>query len=230
MLFKWFSRLLHTLVFIVSLYFFSSVFAPILIEASPMTNAFINEIHYDNTGIDSGEYVEIISDANIDLTTWSLLLYNGNNGAVYNSFEFDSWSYINTLAQFDLYTIETVGIQNGSPDGLVLFDGTDVIQFLSYEGIFTATSGVAKGFTSDDIGVNEHSVTTGLSLQLMGIGSNYSDFTWVAPQLSTFGLLNIEQELVYPKRNAFPVNEPNSFLIFFLFIVCILTMSKYRVF
>lgn len=231
MLFKWFSRLLHTLVFIVSLYFFSSVFAPILIEASPMTNAFINEIHYDNTGIDSGEYVEIVSDGNIDLTNWSLLLYNGKNGTVYNSFKFDSWSYVNTNAQFDLYTIETVGIQNGSSDGLVLFDGTDIIQFLSYEGVFTANSGIAKSFTSIDIGVAELSNTpVGLSLQLTGAGTGYSDFTWGTSQLSTFGLLNIGQELVDPKRNAFPVNEPSSFLTFFLFIVFMLTIAKYQIF
>lgn len=220
MLFKWFSRLLHTLVFIVSLYFFSSVFAPILIEASPMTNAFINEIHYDNTGIDSGEYVEIVSDGNIDLTNWSLLLYNGNNGAVYDSFEFDSWSYISTNAQFDLYTIETEGIQNGSPDGVALYDGANIIQFLSYEGSFTATNGIAEGITSIDIGVSESFNTPERSsLQLIGQGSTYYDFTWSSSQESTFGTSNTGQQFINPISNVTSVDEPNSLLSFVLILM-----------
>ena len=227
MLFKCFSHLLHTFSFIVSLSLFSFLFVPKVIEASPMTTTFINEIHYDNTGVDSGEYVEIVSNSNIVLTDWSLLLYNGNNGALYDSFEFDTWSYISTHAQFDFYTIKTVGIQNGSPDGLVLSDGTDIVQFLSYEGVFTATSGIAKDFTSNDIGVSELSSTSvGLSLQLSGVGSDYSDFVWEAPQLSTFGLANIGQEFTIPNKSVFSVNEPSSFILFFLFIILI--MSKYR--
>lgn len=52
MLFKWFSRLLHTVVFLAFLFIFSYLFAPILVEASPISSAFINEIHYEN--IDKG--------------------------------------------------------------------------------------------------------------------------------------------------------------------------------
>ncbi len=75
------------------------------------------------------------------------------------------------------------GIQNGAPDGVALvFQGTTVIQFLSYEGTFTATSGPANGLTSTDIAVFENgNEPLGLSLQLVGDGTTYADFTWSAP-------------------------------------------------
>ena len=38
---------------------------------------FINEIHYDNVGTDSGEAIEVAGPAGTDLTGWSLVLYNG---------------------------------------------------------------------------------------------------------------------------------------------------------
>ncbi|WP_114325742.1 lamin tail domain-containing protein [Candidatus Colwellia aromaticivorans] len=227
MLLKWFSRLLHMFVFLVLLYIFSYIFAPILVEASPMTNAFINEVHYDNSGGDLGEYVEIAGDVNIDLTGWSLLLYNGNNGEMYNSFGFDRWSTIDASAQFGFHTIKTTGIQNGSPDGVALFDGFNIIQFLSYEGSFTATSGIAKGLVSTDIGVMEPSNTPiGFSLQLTGKGSNYSDFTWSSPQANTFGAMNVGQQFVKPSVNAITVSEPSSLFPFFLFLISVFILSK----
>ncbi|MBU1227576.1 MAG: ExeM/NucH family extracellular endonuclease, partial [Actinobacteria bacterium] len=77
------------------------------------------------------------------------------------------------------------GIQNGSPDGWALIDDTGaVIEFLSYEGSFTATSGTANGMTSVDIGVAEASTTpAGQSLQLI-------DDTWVGPADASPGDLN----------------------------------------
>ncbi len=49
-----------------------------------------------------------------------------------------------------------VGIQNGSPGRLALVDGSsNVVQFLSYEGSFTAVGGPADGMTSEEIGVIE---------------------------------------------------------------------------
>src|SRR5262249_37211206 len=66
-----------------------------------------------------------------------------------------------------------------------------VIQFLSYEGTFTATNGPAAGMTSTDIGVSEPGSTpAGQSLQLTGTGTHYSDFTWHAEQAQTSGAVN----------------------------------------
>ena len=43
----------------------------------------INEIHYDNTGTDAGETVEIAGPAGTDLTGWTIVGYNGDGGAAY---------------------------------------------------------------------------------------------------------------------------------------------------
>ncbi len=69
-----------------------------------------------------------------------------------------------------------------------------MVQFLSYEGTFTAVGGPADGITSTDIGVSETSSTpVGDSLQLTGTGTEYEDFTWASPEPSTFGAVNAGQ-------------------------------------
>ncbi len=45
--------------------------------ATADTSVFINEIHYDNTGTDTGEFVEIAGPAGTDLSGWRLVFYNG---------------------------------------------------------------------------------------------------------------------------------------------------------
>ena len=227
MLFIWFSRLLHSILFLVLLYIFSSVFAPFLVEASPLTNVFINEIHYDNSGADTDEFIEIAGDAKTDLTGWSLQLYNGSNGAMYKSYALNNWSYINNNTQFGITAIKTTGLQNGSPDGVALFDGLNIIQFLSYEGTFTAKSGAAKDILSINIGVKESTDTAvDFSLQLTGKGSRYSDFTWSLPQTNTFGAINTGQKLVKSVGSITSVHEPNSLLLFSLFFISIFILSK----
>ncbi len=223
MLFKWFSRLLHTIVFLALLYIFSYLFAPLLAEASPITNAFINEIHYDNIGGDVNEYVEIAGDASIDLSSWSLWLYNGSKGDSYKSFDLTSWTHIDIGSQFGFLKVQTTGIQNGSPDGLVLFDGMNVIQFLSYEGIMSANSDIAKGITSTDIAVQETTDTPiGFSLQLAGLGSSYDDFTWSSPQENTFGSSNFGQQFTPTATSTFKVSGPQNLSLFFLAFIFLL--------
>ena len=166
--------------------------------------AFINEIHYDNTSTDEGEEIEIAGTAGLDLTGWSIVLYNGSNGT-----EYDSDALNGTIPDdgsgFGFVTISypSNGIQNGSPDGIVLFDGTDVVQFLSYEGSFTAVGGVADGLSSTDIGVEESSGTpVGFSLQLVGTGTQAADFTWATEMTSTFGAVNTGQTFGTPSNFA----------------------------
>ncbi|MDX1436452.1 MAG: lamin tail domain-containing protein, partial [Anaerolineales bacterium] len=125
-------------------------------EAQGTTPVFINEFHYDNEGTDTGEFIEVAGPAGTDLTGWRLVLYNGNGGAVYSDetltgFLGDQQNGFGTLHQ----TYPSNGIQNGSPDGIALVDDTGtVIQFLSYEGTFTAVGGPADGMTSVDVGVS----------------------------------------------------------------------------
>ena len=46
MIFKWLSRLLHIFVLLTPLYIFSYPFTPIMVEASPMTNIFVNGVNF----------------------------------------------------------------------------------------------------------------------------------------------------------------------------------------
>ena len=159
---------------------------------------FVNEIHYDNAGTDVGEAVEIAGPAGSSLDGWTLVLYNGNGGAVYDTVELGGvLPNERDNAGAVAVAFGTNGIQNGSPDGLALVDNRgDVVQFLSYEGTFEAVGGPADGMTSTDIGVEESSSTEiGQSLQLVGEGSDYADFTWTGPATSSFGSLNEGQVL-----------------------------------
>ena len=90
------------------------------------------------------------------------------------------------------------GIQNGEMDGMALVDPLgQVVQFLSYEGSFTAGNGPAAGLTSTDIGVSEGgSSPVGFSLQLTGAGASYADFTWVAARDDNFGAVNTDQDFI----------------------------------
>jgi 5'-nucleotidase len=144
---------------------------------------FISEIHYDNTGTDSGEAVEIEAPVGYDLSGWQLYLYNGNNGAVYTPTYTLSGAV--PASGVVVQTYPANGIQNGAPDAIALVkpDGT-VAEFLSYEGVVTAVGGPANGQTSVDIGVSETEATTaGQSLQKI-------DGVWKAAAASTFGALN----------------------------------------
>lgn len=93
------------------------------------------------------------------------------------------------------------GLQNGgdstipSPDGLALVvpGGITVVQFLSYEGSFTAMNGPASGMISVDILVKEELSQVGQSLQLQGLGSEYADFSWAGPIANTRGAVNTGQ-------------------------------------
>ena len=179
-----------------ALYSLPAVFSlTFLLSQSAMAQVFINEIHYDNTGTDTGEAIEVAGPAGTDLTSWSLVLYNGSTGALYNTTAL-SGVIANQQGGFGTvaFSYPTNGIQNGSPDGIALVNGSSVEQFLSYEGAFTAVDGPASGLTSTDIGVAESSGTAiGDSLQLAGTGSAYGDFTWAVPQPSTFGAVNAGQ-------------------------------------
>ncbi len=166
-------------------------------------NAWINELHYDNAGSDTGEFVEVSLPASFtDLANMEVVLYNGSNGETYDSAHaLDSFTQGVTSNGFTLYSKAISGIQNG-PDGLalcytsVLISSGGVAQFLSYEGAFAATNGCANGSTSTDIGVSESSGTAaGASLGLQGSGDDYSDFTWATFADDTPGAVNDAQVL-----------------------------------
>ncbi|HEV2875395.1 MAG TPA: hypothetical protein VGW14_09625, partial [Thermoleophilaceae bacterium] len=158
--------------------------------AHAQTNVFVNELHYDNSGADAGEAIEIAAPQGTDLSGWDVVLYNGTGGMTYGTRELSG-----TVGASRVAVIEHAGIQNGSPDGVALVDaGGTVRQFLSYEGTFTAMGGPALGMQSTDIGVAQSGTeAAGLSLQLTGTGDSADAFTWTGPRAGSFGALNAGQ-------------------------------------
>ncbi|HUQ09404.1 MAG TPA: DNA/RNA non-specific endonuclease [Steroidobacteraceae bacterium] len=134
--------------------------------STPAGDFHFNEIHYDNVGADTGEAIEIEGPAGADLTGFSIVLYNGGNGAAYNTRPLSGTlpaSCTNRGVLAVSYPAD--GIQNGAPDGMALVDASgEVIEFLSYEGELTATSGPAAGLVSTDIGAAQSSAPVGTSL------------------------------------------------------------------
>lgn len=154
----------------------------------------INEFHYDNKGPDGGEFVEIAGPAGTDVTGWTIVGYNGNGGQPYKTI-----MLVGTIPaqqnDFGTLSFDFQGLQNGGPDGLALIapDGR-VVQFLTYEGHFTAGAGPASGEIGNDIGVSEKGNTPlGHSLQLQGQGRSASSFTWARPAAATRGSVNTGQ-------------------------------------
>ena len=160
---------------------------------------FINELHYDNVSDDLNEGVEIAGPAGTDLSAYKLVFYNGSNGNTYAELPLGGTIPAQGGTAFGTAFFSRSPIQNGNPDGLALIDtvGNSVVQFLSYEGSFTANNGDAAGETSTDIGVNETSNTSpNNSLQLTGSGAVYSDFAWQSPQPSSPGMINSGQTFI----------------------------------
>lgn len=171
----------------------------LLLVAVPAVSAqsvFINEIHYDDDSTDANEGVEIAGPAGTDLTGWTLALYNGavlyaSNGTIaLGGVIPNEEAGLGTL----WFGLPVNGLQNGPADGIALVDNTStVVQFLSYEGVITATAGPASGMTSTDIGVAETDDNENISLQLQGTGNTYADFTWAGPIAHTRGTKNTSQ-------------------------------------
>lgn len=167
-------------------------------------NVFINELHYDNSGSDVNEGVEIAGPAGTDLTGWTLALYNGTNGTPYRTVNLTG-EIENQQNGYGTISLLISGIQNGSPDGIALVNATgNVLQFMSYEGELTAVGGPADGLSSVDIGVSEGSNTLAeSSLSLTGTGTEAGDFTWQITEVSTFGQVNTGQN--FGTLNTTPV-------------------------
>jgi VCBS repeat-containing protein len=174
--------------------------------AAPAATPWINEFHYDNSSTDAGEFIEIAGAAGTDLTGYSLVLYNGGSNAtqaaaavVYDTKPL-SGIIANQSNGFGTigFDYPSNGIQNGAPDAIALVGPDGVIQFLSYEGIVTGSGGPASGLTSTDVGVSEPGDVTGQSLQLVGAGTKYSEFTWLSEQTKTEGQVNTGQTFGAP--------------------------------
>ncbi len=159
-----------------------------------------SEIHYDNSGSDAGEFVEIEGPAGTSLDGWRIQLYNGNDGTLYSESILSGTIPLQCSGRGAVaVSFPQDGIQNGSPDGFALLDAVGaVVEFLSYEGPMTATNGAAVGLTSQDIGASESSSTPlGQSLQRGPTG------TWTGPAASSFNSCNANGPVTPPSSISF---------------------------
>ena len=122
---------------------------------------FINEIHYDNAGGDTGEGVEIAGPAGADLSGWSLVFYNGNGGGDYKTVGLsgvipDQDDGAGTLS------FAVSSIQNGAPDGIALVTSSIV----TTQGVVTADfqkqSELSAFFIQDVQGDKDPSTSDGI--------------------------------------------------------------------
>lgn len=172
------------------------------LAAAPLSasaEVFINELHYDDATAsgDVGEKIEVVATAGESLSGYRIYLYNGSTPSAATSYDNDlvpTGSLVTCGGTVRIATVSyaTNGIQNGAPDAIALVNGSgQLVQFLSYEGTVTASSGPAAGRTSTNLPVSETgSTAAGTSLQLGGSGSTYANFSWKASATQTFGACN----------------------------------------
>lgn len=172
------------------LYTLLSILASVLIYSQTnvgitgnVAGVYINEIHYDNSGTDAGEFVEVVGPAGTDLSTYTISLYNGSSASlkVYSTLVL-SGTIDDEGAGVGAVSFAIPNIQNGSPDGVSLSNGGTNVQFLSYEGSFTAADGPALGLTSADILVIQDGLLSGTSLEY-----NESTTAWILVSPATPG-------------------------------------------
>jgi hypothetical protein len=102
---------------------------------------------------------------------------------------------------FGTLSFAATGLQNGNtsnnePDGIALVNALGgVVEFISYEGAFTAASGPAAGLTSVDVGVVEPGNAAGTSIARTGTGSDSANFSFALATDDTPGAVNAGQTL-----------------------------------
>lgn len=157
-------------------------------HAAAPTTPFISEIHYDNAGADTGEFVEVQLPPGTTSAGLSVVLYNGTGGAAYATLPLPAATAPAGVSA--VVSVAATGIQNGSPDGLALVSGSTVLDVVSYEGSFTAVGGAAGGRTLPDIGVAE----AGTEPAGQSLSKRYDPATdtylWQQPATATPGAVN----------------------------------------
>ena len=203
----------------------------LLASTSNADHIWVNEIHYDNTGADVGEFIEIgirtPNGSGFQASDYAVELYNGNGGAAYlTSGILDTGAISDPISVTEggetevvtLYTLDIAGIQNGAPDGFAIVNLTNstVVDNLlySYEGTFTATDGLATGLTSVALAADEGVfIDAGGSVGASGDGFGADQFgpaSFAAfPTTASPGEVNEGQVFT----RAAPVPEPSSIAV-----------------
>ena len=111
----------------------------------------INEIDYDQPGTDSAEFIELFNAGSsaISLDNFTIDLINGSNSSSYRTIDLTGFS-INASSYFVVcsdaslvancsysFTSSDGWFQNGAPDGVALYENTNLLDALSYEGLMS---------------------------------------------------------------------------------------------
>ena len=163
---------------------------PAVAAAAVPTAPFISEIHYDNAGTDADEFVEVQLPAGTSSAGLSVVLYNGGNGTAYDTDALPLVTAPAGAAAVAVVSYPANGVQNGSPDAVALVRGTEVLEFLSYEGVVTAVSGPAAGRTSTDIGVSEAGTEPAGQSLSRRYDATADALVWSGPAAATQGAVN----------------------------------------
>lgn len=178
---------------------------------------YLNEIHYDNNGADTGEFIEVAGPAGTDLSIYTITLYNGSASQlkVYGTPVTLSGTIDDEGSGVGAISIAypANGIQNGAPDGFALSWTTNTdVQFLSYEGTFTPTDGPAANTLSVDIGVEESFPYPGQSLEYdEGSGAWGISYTQTAGNFAQGAILSSKENQI-EDFNLYPNPTSKSFV------------------
>ncbi len=168
-------------------------------------SAWINEFHYDNTGADTLEFIEVVVDLSdsLDLSEVRFDIYNGLNGKTNFNQTIDQWVAGDTVGNFALF-YQLSSIQNG-PEGFALSDSVNLYEFICFEDSFVAVDGPAIGETGVLLPVEEGNTTPiGSSISRCGYGDSTLFLTWNA-STATPGLENKFQTLASCASPSAPV-------------------------
>jgi hypothetical protein len=131
----------------------SSVLTTQIVVVTPTAGRLvINEVDYDQVDADVGEFVEILNTGTgvVSLDGLALIAFNGNGGGetkrvalsgslaggFYAVVANPSVSGIDSAAMVFRFTADSDNLQNGAPDGVLLYDTVNLqaVDALSYEG------------------------------------------------------------------------------------------------
>jgi hypothetical protein len=156
----------------------------------------INEVDYDQIGTDVDGFVEIknAGDAAADLANVDLVAVNGGDSAEYAREELTG-----TLAAGG-YLVIAIELQNGAPDGLVLLEGTTLVDAFSYEGPITAatiggqTYNLVEGTVLPATVEDSNTVAGSLIRNPDGKDTNDAAADWAFTTTVTRGAANVRTE------------------------------------
>lgn len=115
---------------------------------SSHSSIIINEIDYDQPGTDIAEFIELFNSGTsaVSLDNYSIDLVNGSSSSSYRTIDLSGFSInandyfvvcgdASQVANCDYSFTTTSGwLQNGAPDAVGLYENTNLLDSLSYEG------------------------------------------------------------------------------------------------